>query len=88
MTVPKTNLFGERGEFDAVHVIVELLSPLHSSSCDRFAHFILKLLLLFLLSSIKQQQKFVILELLSPTTGHKVAQIAKVVNLVEVVINN
>ena len=29
MTVPKTNLFGERGEFDAVHVIVELLSPLH-----------------------------------------------------------
>ena len=29
MTVAKTNLFGERGEFDAVHVIVELLSPLH-----------------------------------------------------------
>ena len=23
------DLFGERGEFDAVHVIVELLSPLH-----------------------------------------------------------
>ena len=69
-----------------MHVIVELLSPLHSSLYDRFAHLILKLLLLFLLSSIEQQQNVVILELLSPTTGHKVAQIAKVVNLVEVVI--